>query len=273
MKKSFTLIELLVVIAIIAILASMLLPALAKAREKARAASCINNMKQISLTAALYGDDYNGYLVGFVVPYNGTGASPYTPWPWIMTHYYQLNPKNLYCASTPTIGIGAFKGGHLYRDPEVYGGNGVDDDKTHTARKNLTIGAVICHVGWESGRMHITTQAQVIAAQARPAQWVVYIDTPNQSEIGSGNSRDYGCGADAWGYCWPIKSTDYDTGWKYPWALRHDSKINSAYFDGHVGSGDVKPGEDCNTQKFHWVPFWYYTNQFNQLSDFPGDLV
>ncbi len=80
-KQLFTLIELLIVIAIIAILAAMLLPALGKARNKARAVQCVNLLSQLGKNAVYYESDYNEWSPG-------AGPSPYF-WSYQLRPYYK----------------------------------------------------------------------------------------------------------------------------------------------------------------------------------------
>lgn len=110
-RRGFTLIELLVVIAIIAILAAILFPVFAKAREKARQASCLSNVKQLSLGMLMYAQDYDETIVAYADHgcYSPAITSPLTGNPTTRLSWYEMifpylkNKQILHCPSKANL--------------------------------------------------------------------------------------------------------------------------------------------------------------------------
>jgi len=125
LKRAFTLVELLVVIAVIAILASIFLPVLSRAKEKARTVQCISNVRQMLVALSLFVDDYGHYPLGFGPSPDSVGSVYGQSWQDTLSPYLSDKTSNslfvaIRCPSYKQYGTFAVGSGAIYVPNSIY---------------------------------------------------------------------------------------------------------------------------------------------------------
>lgn len=209
-EKSFTLIELLVVIAIIAILTSILLPSLSKARQTAHRISCLNNQKTVLLAGQLYSSCYDGYMMPNLVIYSGKWVYWNELAAQVLYSGNNLSPKAMqklwFCPAEPLelgdYNQGLFRYGHIGLNAVMGGYQPVRSDKNYfcynwrkvSACKKPSINMVSLDSGLKAG-VYLApgrwSGASAIAFR-HGSQYVA--DRSKKENVGDPNGTDTNCG-------------------------------------------------------------------------------
>lgn len=204
-RAGFTLIELLVVIAIIAILASILFPVFSRAREKARSAKCISNLKQLALAIKMYADDFDEVLP----PWGWNTAGEYDmvdTWD-VRIFPYTRDSELLYCPSNHWGAHGSIN--KPYRSYAI------------AAWTQYSTGVV--ELGWDLGSFPAPSRTVMLVEKGayKPG---MRSDSKSENVYQAGRQQGYP------GYpgCAPNISGEFSKGY------RHNDGLNFAFVDGHV---------------------------------------
>ncbi len=221
-SSSFTLIELLIVIAIIAILAAMLLPALNKARERAKTTTCLNQLKQAGSACILYANDYQSVFLSRGRNASGSGALPYSKYlielKYLPSHKVTENGETLsisevlYCPSVSQRIAPSESGGQLlwrvYGIPQ-YNYNCPAELGTFVKKVNNWIFYVLPRMRKPSGTILMT-------------------------DSGSDNTK-----GDRAGLPWADIHLRYSQPNGLCMYLRHNNQANAVFFDGHASADNA----------------------------------